>query len=280
MSGRPIGEFPDLIRADALVKLASARANVEIGSLDPEVARHIEAAALELADGVRSAFGVCRRRAATLAMIGMIVFAPLAVLEALAVGLIQDPASGTFGHRTLALSAYLGISLLMLGSALCAGLLDTVVGHEFGEQDLGWRRAIRTLPYRRLIGVDVSQALIIGSLSVLGFVPGLIAFTLTCLAGSLVMIEDRGVRSALGRSLALTRRRVGLTLLVVTLPVAVEHQVIHALTASISMSFATAWIVHAVAAVVFLVPVVVVEITLAHHLRRDEDAATRYACDR
>jgi aspartate ammonia-lyase len=51
VSGRPIGEFPDLIRAYALVKLASARANVEIGSLDPEVARHIEAAALELADG-------------------------------------------------------------------------------------------------------------------------------------------------------------------------------------------------------------------------------------
>jgi aspartate ammonia-lyase len=51
VSGRPIGEFPDLIRAYALVKLASARANVEIGSLDPEVARHIEAAALKLADG-------------------------------------------------------------------------------------------------------------------------------------------------------------------------------------------------------------------------------------
>jgi hypothetical protein len=220
---------------------------------------------------VRSALGVCRRRAATLALIGMIVFAPLAVLEALAVGYINDRVSGAFGHRTLALTAYLGISLLMLGSALCAGLLDTVVGQEFGEEDLGWRRAIRTLPYRRLIGVDLLQALIIGSLSVLGFVPGLIAFTLTCLAGSLVMIEHRGVRSALWRSVALTRRRLGLTLAVVTVPVALEHQLVHALTASISMPFATAWLVHAVAAVVFLVPVVVVEVTLAHHLRRDED---------
>ncbi len=224
---------------------------------------------------VGAALGVCRRRAATLALIGLIVFAPLAALEAFAVGLIHEHASGAIGHRTLALSAYLGISLLMLGSALCAGLLDTVVGHEFGEEDLGWRRAIRTLPYKRLIGVDLSQALVIGSLSVLGFVPGLIAFTLTCLAGSLVMIEDRGVRSALVRSVALVRGRFGLTIIVVTLPVAVEHQVIHALTASISMSFATAWLVHAVAAVVFLVPVVVVEITLAHHLRRDEDVAIR-----
>jgi hypothetical protein len=228
---------------------------------------------------LRGALGVCRRRAATLALIGMIVFAPLAVLEALAVGFIHDRAGGAFGHRTLALSAYLGISLLMLGSALCAGLLDTVVGREFGEEDVGWQRAIRTLPYTRLIGVDVSQALIIGSLSVFGFVPGLIAFTLTCLAGSLVMIEDRGVLSALWRSVALTRRRFGLTILVVTLPVAVEHQVIHALTASISMSFATTWLVHAIAAVVFLVPVVVVEITLAHHLRRDEHAGTARSCE-
>jgi hypothetical protein len=228
-----------------------------------------------VAEVVRSAFGVCRRRAATLALIGIIVFAPLAVLEAFAVGYISDRWTGAFGHRTLALTAYFGISLLMLGSALCAGLLDTVVGREFGEQDLGWRRAIRTLPYGRLVGVDVSQAVIIGSLSILGFVPGLIAFTFTCLAGSLVMIEQRGVRSALSRSVALTRRRFGLTLVVVTLPVAVEHQLIHALTASMSMSFATAWLVHAVAAVVFLVPVVVVEITLAHHLRREENNATR-----
>jgi ABC-type glycerol-3-phosphate transport system permease component len=41
------------------------------------------------------------------------------------------------------------------------------------------------------------------------------------------------------------------------------------------MSFATAWLVHAAAAVVFLVPIVVVEITLAHHLRRDEGGTTR-----
>jgi hypothetical protein len=224
---------------------------------------------------VSAALGVCRRRAATLALIGIIVFAPLAVVEALAVGFIDDRASGAFGHRTVALTAYLGISLLMLGSAMCAGLLDTVVGHEFGEENLGWRSAIRSLPYRRLIGVDLAQALIIGSLSVLGFVPGLIAFTVTCLAGSLVMIEHCGVRSALVRSVALTRRRLGLTLIVVTVPVAVEHQVVHALTAWISMSFAAAWLVHAVAAVVFLVPVVVVEITLAHHLRREEAAVSQ-----
>lgn len=222
---------------------------------------------------VSVALRVCRQRAATLALIGVIVFAPLAVLEALAVGFIDDRASGSFGHRTVALTAYLGISLLMLGSALCAGLLDTVIGQEFGEEHLGWRRAIRALPYGRLIGVDLSQAIVIGSLSVLGFVPGLIAFTVTCLAGSLLMIEHRGVRSALVRSVALTRQRLGLTLMVVTVPVAVEHQLVHALTAALSMSFAAAWLVHAVAAVVFLVPVVVVEITLAHHLRRDERLA-------
>jgi hypothetical protein len=225
---------------------------------------------------VSVALRVCRRRAATLALIGIIVFAPLAVLEALAVGFVHDRSGGAFGQRAIALTAYLGISLLMLGSALCAGLLDTVVGQEFGEEDVGWRRAIRTLPYGRLIGVDLSQALVIGTLSMLGFIPGLIAFTVTCLAGSLVMIEHLGVRAALVRSIALTRRRFWLTFVVVTLPVAVEHQVVHALTVWISMPFAVAWLVHAVAAVVFLVPVVVVEITLAHHLRREEDVVPNH----
>jgi hypothetical protein len=217
------------------------------------------------------AFGICRRRAPTLALIGIIVFAPLALLEALASTFVHDRFDDGTGHRTLAIGVYLGVSLLMLGSALCAGLLDTIVGHEFGEEDVGWRRAIRHLPYGRLIGVDVCQALIIGTLSLIGLVPGLIAFSLTCLAGSLVMIEGRGVRSALGRSVSLTRRRFWLTLVVVTLPVAFEHQIMHALAVWIGMPFLTAWLVHAIAAVVLLVPVVVVEITLAHHLRRELD---------
>jgi hypothetical protein len=166
------------------------------------------------------------------------------------------------------------ISLVLLGSALCAGLLETLVGREFGHVDLGVRAALRTLPYGRLIGVDVTQAVLVSVGSLLGVVPGVLAFTGTCLAGSLVMVEHRGVGAALRRSIQLVRRRFGLTLLVITLPVAVEHQVLHALEAWLGLPFLALWAMHAAAAVIVIVPVVVAEITLVHHLRRDEQQLT------
>jgi hypothetical protein len=216
----------------------------------------------------RTALLICRRRAPTLAMIGLILFAPLAAIEALAAGITHSGFER--GEDALAIGVYLWASLIMFGSAMCAGLLDTVVGSEFGEEEIPLRRAIRSLPYGRLVVVDVVQALVIGTASLVGFVPGLIAFTLTCLAGSLVMIERIDGWAALRRSVALTRRRFGLTAAVVTLPVAVEHQILHALGAFFDVPFLLLWAVHAAAAVVVLVPVVVVEITLAHVLRAAE----------
>src|SRR5690625_7080070 len=51
MTGRTIGEVPELIRALAEGKAAAARANGELGAIPPEVAEAIEAAATEVARG-------------------------------------------------------------------------------------------------------------------------------------------------------------------------------------------------------------------------------------
>ena len=48
---RPISVFPELIRALACVKLAAARANAEIGSIEPEKAEVIERVCHEIIDG-------------------------------------------------------------------------------------------------------------------------------------------------------------------------------------------------------------------------------------
>src|SRR5690606_30128545 len=48
---RPISVYPDLIRALAMVKQASARANREIGVLDPQRAELIDRAAQRVIDG-------------------------------------------------------------------------------------------------------------------------------------------------------------------------------------------------------------------------------------
>src|SRR3954466_7048038 len=42
ITGVPVGHFPDLVRALALVKLAAARANKRLGYLDPVKAAAIE----------------------------------------------------------------------------------------------------------------------------------------------------------------------------------------------------------------------------------------------
>jgi hypothetical protein len=219
---------------------------------------------------VRETFGICRRRAPILAAIGISLFGPIALIDALVARSVHDGLAAGGGTRVIAIGTYIVISLVLLGSALCAGLLETLVGREFGHVDLGLRAALRRLPYGRLVGVDISQALLVGVGTLLGIVPGVLAFTGTCLAGSLVMVEQRGVRSALRRSIQLVRRRFWLTLVVITLPVAVEHQVLHALEAWLSLPFVALWAMHAVAAVIVIVPVVVAEITLVHHLRRDE----------
>jgi aspartate ammonia-lyase len=51
ISGVPIRQFPSLIRALAMVKLAAARANHEVGAMDEAILRGIEGASQELIDG-------------------------------------------------------------------------------------------------------------------------------------------------------------------------------------------------------------------------------------
>ncbi len=51
ITGVPISQFPALIRALAMVKLAAARANHEVGALDASVLKGIEGACLEIIDG-------------------------------------------------------------------------------------------------------------------------------------------------------------------------------------------------------------------------------------
>ena len=223
---------------------------------------------------LREAWGICRRRARTLAGIGIALFGPITLGEALVATSVHDGLAAGGPSQLLAVGTYIAISLVLFGSAMCAGLLETLLGREFGHVDLSVREALRQLPYGRLIGVDVTQALLVATGSLVGIVPGVIAFTATCLAGSLVMVEQRGVGAALRRSAALTRRRFGLTLFVITLPVAVEHQVLHALEAWLGLPLLVLWTLHASAAVIVIVPVVVAEITLLHHLRYDESRRT------
>ena len=212
------------------------------------------------------ALSVYRRRFGIVAAIGVTLFAPLAIFETAAGVAIHDGFEASGGRRFAAVVLWLGVALLMFGSALCAGFLDLLVGREFGRRELPLRQAARELPYRRLIAVDVLQTVLVGTAALAGFVPGVAVFTLTCLAGPLVMLERSSAPRALWRSTALTSKRFALALVVVSVPVAIEHQVLHGLELWLGFPVVVLWLVQCAAALVVLVPVVLCEIILAYDL--------------
>jgi hypothetical protein len=214
----------------------------------------------------REALAIYRHRFRVVVAIGAILFAPLALVEAVAGVVIGDGLAASGGRRVAAVLVWLAVGLLMFGSALCTGFIDKLVGGEFGHEEVRFRDALRTVPYGRLIGVDVVQTLILGAATVVLILPGLIVFTLMSLAASLVLIEGRGVRSSLARSASLVARNIGTTLLVVTVPVVLEHQALHAVEAVLHLPLLALWVIHTAVAVMVLVPVVLAEITLAFTL--------------
>jgi len=95
---------------------------------------------------VGEALSICRRRAPILAAIGVALFAPIALLEALAARSVHTGLVAGGGTELIAVGTYIAISLVLLGSAMCAGLVETLIGREFGHVDLTLHQALRRLP--------------------------------------------------------------------------------------------------------------------------------------
>lgn len=153
-----------------------------------------------------------------------------------------------------------------------AGLLDLVVGATVeGRTPPSFTEAMRTLPIGKLFVAD--SLLMFGTAVglVLFVVPGLMFFTLFALVGPIIVTESLGVRDAFIRSARLDRPHFWLVLLVVTIPVAIEDQVMHAFDPKLfdhpllASFFVTALIGIVVGSVVGLL-----EVALAHALRHGD----------
>ncbi|MFI5045485.1 MAG: hypothetical protein ACHQIG_00360 [Acidimicrobiia bacterium] len=222
----------------------------------------------------RRALQLYRRNFWTIVVVAGVVFAPLSLMSAIvnqrADDWIDDPGNAPV-YGTIALVAS---ALMILGYALCAGLLDKlVVGPEFGHPRESVGSALRTLPYHRLIGLDLltTAGVIVGL--VLGIVPGLVFFTFVALAPPLLVSEHRGVVSALRRSASLVRHAFVATFVVVTLPVLLEHEIFAGLELLYDVPLAVLWALHLFASVAVLAVVVLCETTLAFTLVAEEHEA-------
>jgi hypothetical protein len=114
-----------------------------------------------------------------------------------------------------------------LGLTFYAGMLERLVGSvERGEPAQPVLTVLRTLPWGRLLVAEAILLVITAVASLALVVPGLIVGTLFALVGPLINLLDSPVSRAFTRSMQLVWPHFMLVFVIITLPLAVEHEVV------------------------------------------------------
>jgi hypothetical protein len=114
-----------------------------------------------------------------------------------------------------------------LGITFYAGMLERLVGSvERNEPAEPVLTVLRTLPWGRLLIAEALLVLVTAVASVALVIPGLIVGTLFALVGPLINLLDSSVPDAFKRSLQLVWPHFMLVFLFITLPLALEHEVV------------------------------------------------------
>jgi hypothetical protein len=221
----------------------------------------------------RRAFSLYRRHFWKILIVSAVIFAPLSLFSALANREADDWVDDAGNGPVYGIVAFAASALVIFGYALCAGLLDKlVVGPEFGHHKESLGRVLRTLPYGRLVLLDLLTTAGIAIGLALGVVPGIVLFTFIALAPPMLVAERLGVVASMKRSVHLVRGSFWVTMLVVTLPVFVEHEIFAAVELLFELPLVVLWWAHLAAAVFVLALVVLCEITLALTLADEEQS--------
>jgi hypothetical protein len=147
------------------------------------------------------------RRAGFLFLLGVVVFVPIGLLEALANRAQEIELDHVSDLEFAALAAGLLVqgTTSLLGEVFYSGAVAvTLAGGEDRERPT-LREVSRRLAYWRLIAIDLLFAFVIVIGLVLLVVPGIVFFTWFALAGPVVELEHTGVRAAFARSRNLVR---------------------------------------------------------------------------
>jgi hypothetical protein len=215
------------------------------------------------------AFATYRRRFRRVAGCALAVLVPLAVLDTAAI-FAADRSLDDLGYVPewiLTFGSMTGL-LMALGGVFYSGLIDRVVAaDQRGQPEHTIGQVLRTLPYTRLIVADLLLVLATAIGLALFVVPGVLAFTLFCLVGPLIVSEELGVRAAFRRSATLVRRHFGLTLVLVAIPLLVEHELITAVEhMDLEREVLVVLGLHVLLALGLVASVALVEVTLTYEL--------------
>jgi hypothetical protein len=147
-------------------------------------------------------------QAAFLLPVALLLFVPLGLLDAVGEHAGELDADGVEPGELapLLLAVVLQVATAALGEVFYAGVAMTAVTESMeGRPRASIRRVMQTLPYGRLIVVDVLFALGLGIGLALLVVPGLIFFARYILVAPVVEIERGGVAGSFRRSRELAR---------------------------------------------------------------------------
>lgn len=168
--------------------------------------------------------GSYRHRLGRVVIAAALVFGVTAVIGAA----VEDFVHRSDENLVVYVFALAGTVMSQIGITFYAGLLDKVVGEfELGEDPEPVLHVLRTLPYGSLIVADI----LITAASALGMVlfviPGLVLFTLFAITGPVINIERLGAIKGMRRSAHLVRPHFWLVFFLVSVPLGLEHQVVH-----------------------------------------------------
>jgi hypothetical protein len=161
-----------------------------------------------------------------IAVAAFVFFVPVATLHLFADWLHDEYADSGGWGRYLLLTAFLlvVVAVRFLGEVVYAGFLDMAVGDSwFRGEEASIGRVLRALPWVPLIVVDV----VVVSAAVIGLalfvIPGVIVYTFWGLAGPVVVQERHRAREGLRRTYQISRPNWKLVLVLVVIPMAIEH---------------------------------------------------------
>jgi hypothetical protein len=147
-------------------------------------------------------------------LLALVVFGPLALLDALTMNVELDSLDITSGIKVAALVLAVGAITAtgLIGEVFFSGAIAISLTHPHGEDPPPLREIARRLNYGRLIAVDLVYVVLVAVGLLLGILPGLLAFVWFGLAGPVVELEERTARGALARSMRLVRGNFWLVL--------------------------------------------------------------------
>jgi hypothetical protein len=175
---------------------------------------------------LRHTAGMIRAHWHRIVFAAFVFFVPTATLHLIADEIHREYVGTGGWDRDLLLAAFLLVVIVagFLGEVIFAGFLDMAVGDSwFRGEDRTLGQVLRELPWAPLIIVDI--VVVTGAVVGLALfvVPGVLVYTFWGLAGPVVVQERHRARDGLHRTYEISRPNWKLVLLLVVIPLGIEH---------------------------------------------------------